>query len=222
MVEKSLTILLADDHTVVRQGLAKLIESEPGLEVICEASNGREAVRKVETFKPDVVLIDIAMPQLNGIEAIRQIKKLRPSTKIIILSMHSHERFISEALELGASGYLLKNSTATDIIHAIKAALEGGTFLSPAISRHVVSSYLSLKKGQASQQDLYSTLTNREREIFQMVAEGRSTREISDILCVSVSTVKAHRANIMDKLNMKNLSQLIQFAIGLGLVEIDS
>jgi DNA-binding NarL/FixJ family response regulator len=166
--------------------------------------------------------MDIAMPQLNGIEATRQIKKIQPYCKIIILSMHSHERFISEALYLGASGYLLKNSTDTDIVQAIRAAMDGDTFLSPAISRQVVDTYLAMKKRDVSQQDLYSTLTNREREVFQMIAEGRTVREISDILCVSVSTIKTHRANIMEKLHMKNLSQLIQFAIGLGLVEIDS
>lgn len=220
MTEKSVTVLLADDHTIVRQGLAKLLESEPGLRVIGEASNGREVVRKVEELKPDVVLMDIAMPQLNGIEATRQIKKIQPITKIIILSMHAHERFISEALHLGASGYLLKNSTGTDIVHAVRAAMEGDTFLSPAISRQVVDSFLAMKKKDVSQQDLYSTLTNREREVFQMIAEGRKVREVAEILCLSVSTVKTHRANIMEKLNMGNLSQLIQFAIGLGLVEV--
>lgn len=221
MIEKPVTILLADDHTIVREGLAKLLESESGFKVIGQASHGREVLHKVEKLQPDVVVMDIAMPQLNGIEATRQIKKIQPHTKIIILSMHSHERFISEALHLGASGYLLKNSTGTDIVRAIRAAMDGDTFLSPAISRQVVDSYLTMKKGRISGQDLYSTLTNREREVFQMIAEGRTVREIADILCVGISTVKTHRANIMDKLKMKNLSQLVQLAIGLGLVEID-
>jgi len=222
VIDKPVTILLADDHTIVRQGLAKLLESGEGFKVIGEASNGREVVRKVEELKPDIVLMDIAMPQLNGIEATRQIKKIQHHTKIIILSMHSHERFISEALHLGASGYLLKNSTRADIVRAIRAAMDGDTFLSPAISRQVVDSYLSMKRGRISEQDIYSTLTNREREVFQMVAEGHTVKEISEILCVSISTVKTHRANIMDKLKMKSLAQLIQFAIGLGLVEIDA
>lgn len=220
MIEKPLTVLLADDHTIVRQGIAKILDSEPGLKVIGEASNGREVVQMVEELSPDVVLMDIAMPQLSGIEATRQIKKIRPRTKIIILSMHSNERFISEALHLGASGYLLKNSTATDIVQAVRAARDGDTFLSPAISRQVVDSYLSMKKGQVTQQDLYSTLTNREREVFQMIAEGRTVKEISSILCLSISTVKTHRANLMDKLKMENLSQLVQFAVALGLVEV--
>lgn len=219
---KPITILVADDHTIVREGLVKLLESEPELKMVGEASSGLEVVNKVEALKPDVVLMDIAMPQLNGIDATRQIKRTQPHTKVIILSMHSHERFISEALHLGASGYLLKNSTTADIVRAIRAARDGDTYLSPAISRQVVDAYLSMKKEGFSQQDLYSTLSNREREVFQMIVEGSSVKEISEILYVSVSTVKTHRANILEKLKMKNLSQLIQFAICLGLVEIDA
>jgi two-component system response regulator NreC len=220
MDEKNVTILLVDDHAIVRSGLAKLLEPEPGLKVIGEATNGRDVLQRAENLRPDIVLMDIVMPQLNGIEATRQLKKILPETKVIILSMYAHERFVSEALEFGASGYLMKHSTTPlDIVQAIKAAMKGDTFLSPGISRKVVDSYLSMKKAQNSQTDLYSSLTNREREVFQMVAEGRSTREIAQKLYVSVSTIKAHRANIMEKLNMTNLSQLIQFAISLGLVE---
>ena len=222
MIEKTVTILLADDHTILRQGLAKLLESESGFKVIGEASDGRDVVRKVEELRPDIVVMDIGMPHLNGIEATRQIKKIQPHSRIIILSQHSHERFISEALYLGASGYLLKNSTGPDIIRAIRAAMNGDTFLSPEISRQVVEDYLGMKRRDVSQQDLYSTLTNREREVFQMIAEGSTVREISEILCLSISTVKTHRANIMEKLQVKNLSELIQLAVGLGLVEIDS
>jgi DNA-binding NarL/FixJ family response regulator len=218
MTNGAITIFLADDHTIVRQGLAKLLEAEPGLQVIGEAENGREAVRKVEKLKPDIILMDIAMPILNGIEATRQIKKICPQTKVIILSMHSHDLYINELFSLGASGYLLKNSTGADIIKAIHAAITGDTFLSPSISRRVIEDYVSLKK-KSPQEVLYSKLSNREREVFQMIAEGRSTKEISDILCVSPSTVKTHRSNIMDKLKMNNTSQLIQFAIHLGLVE---
>jgi two-component system response regulator NreC len=221
MHAKPITIFLADDHTIVRQGLAKLLEGEPNLRVVGEAENGREAVGKVEALKPDIVLMDIAMPMLNGIEATRQIRRVCPQTKIIILSMHSHDRYISELFALGASGYLLKSSTGTDIINAIQAALKGNTYLSPSISHKVIENYLSLKK-QSHQDDLYNRLSNREREVFQMIAEGRSTREISEILCVSPSTVKTHRANIMEKLRMDNISQLIQFAIHLGIVEIQS
>jgi two-component system response regulator NreC len=221
MTEKTITVFLADDHTIVRQGLAKLLEGEHNLHVVGEAENGREAVTKVEKLKPDIVLMDIAMPMLNGIEATRQIRKNCPRTKVIILSMHSHDRYISELFGLGASGYLLKSSTGTDIINAIRAALKGSTYLSPSISDKVIEDYLSLKK-KSYQEDLYNRLSNREREVFQMIAEGRSTREISQILCVSPSTVKTHRANIMEKLEMGNMSQLVQFAVHLGIVEFQS
>lgn len=217
-----ITILLADDHTIVRQGLAKLLEGEPGLKIAGEAENGREAISKAEDLKPDIVIMDIAMPILNGIEASRQIKKACPHAKIIILSMHSHDRYISELFKLGVSGYLLKDSTGKDIIKAIHAALKGDTYLSPSISRRVIEDYVSLKRKKSYKEDLYGKLSNREREVFQMIAEGRSTREISEILCVSPSTIKTHRSNIMEKLQMDNLSQLIQFAISLGLVEIQS
>ncbi len=220
MSSRAITILLADDHTIVRQGLAKLLDGDGNLCVIGEAKNGREAVSKVEELKPDVVLMDIAMPVLNGIEATRQIKKVSRNTKVIILSMHSHDRFISELFSLGASGYLLKDSTGDDIIRAIEAAIRGDTYLSPSISRRVVEDYISMKRVKSSEEDLYNKLSDREREVFQMIAEGRSTREISDTLCVSMSTVKTHRANIMNKLETENLSQLIQIAIELGIVDV--
>lgn len=222
MSERPVTILLADDHTIVRQGLAKVLEAESGFSVVGEARDGREAITQVEQLKPDVVLMDITMPLLNGIEATRQIRKSHPKTKVIILSMHSHNRFISELFSLGASGYLLKDSSGTDIINAINAAIRGDTYLSPSISRQVIEDYVSLKRTKSSREELYSHLSNREREVFQMIAEGRSTKEIAEILCVSVSTVKTHRSNIMEKLQMENISQLIHFAIELGLVEIQS
>jgi DNA-binding NarL/FixJ family response regulator len=221
MNKSVITIVLADDHTIVRQGLAKLLEAEPNIQVVAEAENGREAVTQVEALQPDVAIMDIAMPLLNGIEATRQIKKRSPHTKVIILSMHSHDRYISELISLGASGYLLKDSTGGEIIKAISAAIKGDTYLSPSISRRVIEDYLSLKK-QSPQEDRYAKLSNREREVFQMIAEGHSTKKISETLCVSPSTVKTHRANIMEKLQFDNISQLIQFAIRLGIVEIQS
>ena len=148
----------------------------------------------------------------------RLIKKSRPQTKVIILSMHTHDRYIVELFNLGISGYLLKDSTGSDIIQAISAAIKGDTYLSPSISQRVIEDYLYLKK-RSPQEDLYSKLSNREREVFQMIAEGHSTKEISDILCISSSTVKTHRANIMEKLQFVNISQLVQFAIHLGIVD---
>ena len=221
MNDRFITIFLADDHTIVRQGLAKLLEAEPDLRVIGEAQNGREAVKKVQGLKPDLVIMDIAMPLLNGIEATRQIKKFSPQTKIIILSMHSHDRYISELISIGASGYLLKDSTGGEIVKAISAAMKGGVYLSPSISRRGIEDYLTLKK-KSSREDLYTILSNREREVFQMIAEGHSTKEISGILFISPSTVKTHRSNIMEKLQINNISQLIQFAIRLGIVDVRS
>ena len=221
MNDRFITIFLADDHTIVRQGLAKLLEAEPDLRVIGEAQNGREAVKKVQGLKPDLVIMDIAMPLLNGIEATRQIKKFSPQTKIIILSMHSHDRYISELISIGASGYLLKDSTGGEIVKAISAAMKGDVYLSPSISRRVIEDYLTLKK-KSSREDLYTKLSNREREVFQMIAEGHSTKEISGILFISPSTVKTHRSNIMEKLQINNISQLIQFAIRLGIVDVRS
>ncbi|MBW2612148.1 MAG: response regulator transcription factor [Deltaproteobacteria bacterium] len=220
MNNHSIQIFLADDHTIVRQGLAKLLEAEPGFKVIGEAENGREAIRKVTEMAPDIVLMDISMPLLNGIEATRHIRKALPRTKIIILSMHSHNRYISELFSMGVSGYLLKDASGDDIIKAVYAAVKGDTFLSPSISSQVIEEYISLKKN-ASQEDLYSKLSNREREVFQIIAEGRSTKEIADILCISLSTVKTHRAKIMEKLEIDNISQLIQFAIRIGIINIE-
>ena len=217
-MDKPVTVLIADDHTIVREGLAKLLEAEPWIRVVGQARDGREAVQKAEDLLPDVVILDIGMPVLNGIEAARRIRKLLPDTKIVILSMHSHDRYISELFSMGVSGYLLKDSSGSDIVHAIEAALRGDKYLSPSISKKVVEQYVLLKRTTPGQ-DRYSLLSNREREVLQLIAEGRSTREIADILCVSVSTVKTHRAKIMQKLNIANESQLIRFAIAIGLVD---
>jgi DNA-binding NarL/FixJ family response regulator len=221
VTERNVRIILADDHTIVRQGLAKLLEGEPGFQVVGEAENGREAVGKVEELKPHVVIMDIVMPLLNGIEATRQIKKTHPKTKIIILSMHCHDRYIKELFSLGASGYLLKDSTGSDIVKAVQAAMDGDTYMSPSVSRLVIEDYVSTKK-TSFREELYSNLSNREREVFQMIAEGHSTKEISETLCISPSTVKTHRSKIMEKLRMENLSQLVQFAIRIGIVDLQS
>ncbi len=211
-------IILAEDHTIVRQGLARLLEDQPNLEIVGQAVNGRMAAEMALELKPDIVIMDIAMPKMNGIEAAKRIRKDLPKTKILILSMYSHEHYIHELLEVGISGYLLKNSSGRDIIKAIHAAMKDETFLSPSISKKVVDSYLSPQKG-SPREERYKLLSNREREVFQLIAEGRSTREIADTLYVSVSTVKSHRSKIMEKLGIENPVQLVHFAIQLGLVD---
>jgi DNA-binding NarL/FixJ family response regulator len=215
---KTIKVMIAEDHTIVRQGLARLLSDQPGLEVVGQAVNGREAVEMAEKLNPDIIIMDIAMPKMNGIEASKKIRKLLPRTKILILSMYSHEHYIHELLEVGVSGYLLKDSSGRDIIKAIDDALKNKTFLSPAISKRVAEITVSSHKS-TSREERFKLLSNREREVFQLIAEGHSTRTISDMLCVSLSTVKTHRAKIMEKLVAKSPVQLVHIAIQLGLVD---
>lgn len=216
-MERPIRILLADDHTIVRQGLARLIQDQPGFEIVGEAVNGRMAIDKALALRPDVVIMDIAMPVLNGIEAAKRIKRQLPNAKVIILSMYGHEHHIGELLEAGISGYLLKDSSGRDIVMAIESAMKDETFLSPSVSRVLVDRYLSLRK-ISPREERYKQLSNREREVFQLLAEGHSTKEIADMLCVSVSTVKTHRLKILEKLQIETNAQLLYFAIQLGLV----
>lgn len=215
---KTIKVMIAEDHTIVRQGLARLLSDQPGLEVIGQAVNGRDAVEMAEKLNPDIIIMDIAMPKMNGIEASKRIRKLLPKTKILILSMYSHEHYIHELLEAGVSGYLLKDSSGRDIIKAIDEAMKDKTFLSPAISRRVAESTLSPHKS-TSREERFKLLSNREREVFQLIAEGHPTRNIADMLCVSLSTIKSHRAKIMEKLVAKSSVQLAHIAIQLGLVD---
>jgi DNA-binding NarL/FixJ family response regulator len=219
-MKKPIRILLADDHTIVRQGLARLLEEQPDLKIVGEAINGQAAVDKALELVPDIIIMDIAMPLLNGIEAAKRVRKSLPDCKILILSMYSHEHYIHQLLETGISCYLLKDSSGQDIIKAIKAAMKNETFLSPSISLKVKESYLSPQK-KNTREDRYESLSNREREVFQHIAEGFSTKQITEMLCISTSTVKSHRANIMEKLGLTSPVQLGRFAIKLGLVDPD-
>jgi DNA-binding NarL/FixJ family response regulator len=219
-MNKPIRILLADDHTIVRQGLARLLEEQPDLSIVGEAINGQVVIDMALELAPDIIIMDIAMPLLNGIEAAKKVRKILPECKIIILSMYSHEHYIHQLLETGISGYLLKDSSGKDIIKAIKAAMNNETFLSPTISQKVEAAQFFPHK-KSSREEKYESLSNREREVFQLIAEGFSTKKITEILCISTSTVKSHRANIMEKLDLTSPVQLGRFAIKLGLVDPD-
>jgi DNA-binding NarL/FixJ family response regulator len=219
-MNKPIRILLADDHTIVRQGLARLLEEQPDLKIVGEATNGKAVIEKTLELEPDIIIMDIAMPLLNGIEAAKKVRKILPDCKILILSMYSHEHYIHQLLETGISGYLLKDSSGKDIIKAIRAAMKNEMIMSPSISKKVEDAYLSPQK-KHTREKRYESLSNREREVFQLIAEGFSTKQITEILCISVSTVKSHRANIMEKLGLTSPVQLGRFAIKLGLVDPD-
>jgi DNA-binding NarL/FixJ family response regulator len=210
-------ILLADDHTVVRKGLCLLLESHPGFKVIAEAANGREAIAMAEAHKPDVAVLDIAMPLLNGIEAARQISDKVPQTAIVFLSVHSDEAYVLKALKSGAKAYLLKDSAEYDLINAIKAVTEGKAFFSPAISRMLVEDYMRQMRDREVE-DSYELLTTREREVLQLFAEGKPAKEVASILGLSLYTVETHRSNIFQKINLHSVAELILYAVRKGVI----
>jgi two-component system, NarL family, response regulator NreC len=210
-------ILLADDHTVVRKGLRLLLESQPGFEVVADASSGREAVALAEQYSPDVVVMDVAMPILNGIEAARQISANSPRTAIVFLSMHADEGYVLKALKSGARAYLLKDSAEHDLIAAIQAVAEGKAFFSPAISKMLVEDYMRQMR-ERNVEDSYELLTTREREILQLLAEGKSNKDVASLLNLSLYTVETHRGNILQKLNLHSGAELILYAIRKGVI----
>ena len=208
-------ILVADDHTLVRAGLVSLIARLPEMEVVGEAADGRQALRMVRDLLPDMVLMDIAMPGLNGLEAAERIHGIHPQTKIIILSMHASEEYVAQALKAGASGYLLKDAATSELEMALKSVAAGQFYLSPAISRQVVDNYL---RGGPTGVEL---LTPRQREILQLIAEGKSTRDIAETLHLSVKTVETHRAQLMERLDIHDVAGLIRYALRKGLISAD-
>jgi DNA-binding NarL/FixJ family response regulator len=205
-------ILVADDHNLVRAGLTALIARLPDMEIVGEAPDGRQALRMVRDLAPDLVLMDIAMPGLNGLEAAERIHGIQPQTKIIILSMHANEEYVAQALKAGASGYLLKDAATAELEMALKSVSMGQFYLSPAISRQVVDNYLH---GGPTGVDV---LTPRQREILQLIAEGKSTREIAETLHLSVKTVETHRAQLMERLDIHDVAGLIRYALKKGLI----
>ena len=210
-------ILLADDHIVMRKGLRLLLERQPDFEVVGETADGRETVEACDHLKPDVVVLDIAMPNLNGIEAARQIAAKLPQISIVILSMHSDESYVLRALKAGARAYLLKDSAETDLISAIRAVSDGKAFFSPAISKMLVDDYVR-RLQQRGVEDSYELLTTREREILQLLAEGKSNKEVANMLSLSLYTVETHRGNILQKLNLHSVPELILYAVRKGVI----
>jgi two-component system, NarL family, response regulator NreC len=213
----SVRILLADDHTVMRNGLRLLLERQPHLQVVGEAADGRQAVALSETANPDVVVMDIGMPNLNGIEATRQIVNHNPRTAVAILSMHSDESYVIRALKAGARAYLLKDSAEADLLAAVRALTEGKSFFSPAISKILVEDYMRQLESRGVE-DTYELLTNREREILQLLAEGRTNKEVANMLNLSLYTVETHRTHILQKLNLHSVPELILYAVRKGII----
>jgi DNA-binding NarL/FixJ family response regulator len=212
---KTIRILLADDHTLVRAGIRGLLQALSGFDVVGEAATGPEAVRLAETEKPDVILLDIGLPGLNGLEVLSQVMSTGAAIRIIIVSMHSSEEYVYRALRAGAAGYLLKEAAVSELEIAVRAVARGETYLSPAISKRVVDDYLSGGTAAAGQLD---ALTPRQREILQLVAEGLTSKEVAQRLGVSYRTVEAHRTQLMKRLNLHDLAGLVRFAVRVGLI----
>ncbi len=215
-----ITVLLADDHTIVRDGLRYLLEAQPDIEVVGDAADGREAVKLATLLEPDIVIIDITMPELNGIEATYQIRQLCPSTRIIILSMHANTRHIARALEAGAQGYLIKESAGIEVVEAVRAVFAGHNYLSQAVSDTVVTDYVSQRRAVGYKSPLES-LSAREREVLQLVVEGKSSAVIASILNLSPKTVESYRSRLMQKLDISDIPSLVKFAIQQGLTPLE-
>jgi len=216
-MSKKHRILLAEDHTILREGLRALLSADSGFEIVGEAKDGHEAVQCVKSLMPDIVLMDLSMPRMHGLEAIREIRRGWPETKVLVLTVHNNEEYVLATFQAGASGYVLKDATHAELVMGVKAVLGGKPFLSPAISQMVIEGFLEGKRSLEPRSS-WDRLTPREREILKLVAEGRKGKEIAGLLCISVKTVEKHRSNLMKKLDLHNISALTAFALEKGLI----
>ena len=216
-MKKPSSIAIAEDHTILREGLKALLSSQADLNVVCEAEDGLAAIRCVQEHTPDLILLDLSMPRMTGLDAIKEIKRVNVDTKIIVLTVHSTEEYILATLQAGADGYVLKDAHSAELVTAIRHVLEGRRYLSPGISGTVIDGLLQGKKA-SDIRSAWDTLTQREREILKLVAEGHKNKDIADLLCISVKTVEKHRANLMEKLDLHNVASLTALAAEKGLI----
>lgn len=216
-MEEKKSIIIAEDHTILREGLKMLLSSNPQYEIVAEAEDGLQAIRLCESFKPDLVLMDLSMPRMNGVGALQEIKKQCPETKILVLTVHKTEEYILATLKAGADGYVLKDATHGELELAIECVFSGKSYLSPGISEKVIEGYLEGRTTIKSTSS-WDSLTQREQEILKMIAEGYKNKEIGDYLCISAKTVEKHRANLMKKLDLHSISALTAFAMERGLI----
>jgi len=216
--DKQIRVLLAEDHTLVRQGFRRILEDDPRITVVGEARTGIEAIEQCKELKPDVVVMDLSMPELGGLEATAEVLKANPQIKVVILSMYSNEAYVRKAFELGAKGYILKNAIEVDLTRAVMALAEGQAYFSPGIS-HIVLESMKAGTFQGTSQDPYERLTLREKEVLQLIAQGKSNKEIATLLNISVNTVAVHRARVMETLNLHRTAELVLFAVKKGLIQ---
>ncbi|MHB8621085.1 MAG: response regulator [Chloroflexota bacterium] len=213
-------VLIADDHAILREGIRLLLRTQPDLEVVGEAADGQDAFFKVEDLRPHVVLMDIGMPGVNGLDATQQIKRAFPAVKVLILTQHDNDEYVYRILQAGASGYVLKRAAGADLVSAIRSVNKSNAFLYPSMTKGLLSDYL--KRAEAGEERAsYDGLTERERQILKMIAEGCTNQQIADLLCLSVKTVQAHRGHLMEKLNMHDRTELVKYAIRKGIIRVE-
>lgn len=216
-MQRKTRIVIAEDHTIVREGLRVLLSSDPDFDVVGAAEDGRQAIQCVEKLKPDLVLMDLSMPGMHGLEAIREIKKQVPDTKILVLTIHKDEECVLAAFQAGANGYVLKDATPSELVTATKAVFRGKSYISPSVSEMVIEGYVEGRTA-LKQRSSWDTLTPREREILKLIGEGHKNKEIADILCISLRTAEKHRTNLMKKLDLHSVSALTALALEKGLI----